>query len=146
MNKIDWCLKQKKGIELVEPNDNLCDAYFHDADNSLLTMDKIDGTWQIVTAYYACYNSLYALLMKAGLKCEIHDCTLELMSFFDFTSKQKIFLKNLKKLRIAVQYYLEPAVQINKVEVKLFVTCCKNLAKNLNSDEITKIRGLVKNG
>jgi len=27
MDQIKWCLNQKKGIELVEPNDNLRDAY-----------------------------------------------------------------------------------------------------------------------
>jgi len=50
--KITWCLQQKNGIELVEPNDNLSAAYLSDADDSLLAMDRITGEWKIVTAYY----------------------------------------------------------------------------------------------
>ena len=142
---LEWCKKQKKGIELVEPNDNLCDAYFQSADNSLLTMNKIVGTWQVVTAYYACYNSVYVLLMKTGIKCEIHDCTLQLMDIFEFSPEQKIFLKNLKKLRIDVQYYLKTASEINVLEIKSFVIYCKNMIKKLTVDEINKLRGLVKN-
>jgi len=39
MNKIKWCLEQKRGIELVEPNDNLARAYLNDAEDSLESME-----------------------------------------------------------------------------------------------------------
>ncbi|MBU0456852.1 MAG: hypothetical protein ABH824_06460 [Nanoarchaeota archaeon] len=139
-DKISWCLKQKKGIELVEPNENLCQAYFLDADDSLSTMEDVKKKWKIITGYYACYNALYALLMKTGIKCEIHDCTLELMHFFDFEDEEKTFLKNLKKLRIGVQYYLEPATEINSSKIKSFVTHCKVLNKSLEEDKIKELR------
>ena len=32
--------------------------------------------WILTTAYYARYFALYALLMKMGIKSEIHDCTI----------------------------------------------------------------------
>lgn len=32
--------------------------------------------WITTTAYYARYFALYALLMKIGVKSEIHDCTI----------------------------------------------------------------------
>ncbi len=144
--KISWCLQQKNGIELVEPNDNLSTAYLSDADDSLLAMDKITGKWKIVTAYYACYNALYALLMKAGIKCEIHDCTLALMSLLEFTKEEKVFIQALKKQRIDVQYYLKPASEIDTTKVKQFVIRCKVLAKLLVEDKVKEVRDhLAKN-
>ena len=38
---------------------------------------NITKDWKISTAYYTIYFSLYALLMKIGVKCEIHSCTIE---------------------------------------------------------------------
>ena len=144
--KLPWCLQQKNGIELIEPNDNLGAAYLSDADDSLLAMDRITGKWKIVTAYYACYNALYALLMKAGIKCEIHDCTLALMSLFEFTNEEMVFIQVLKKQRIDVQYYLKPASEINATKVKQFVAHCKLLAKLLAEEKVEEIRdNLAKN-
>ncbi|MEK6905821.1 MAG: hypothetical protein AABX24_05460 [Nanoarchaeota archaeon] len=144
--KISWCLNQKNGIELIEPNDNLSLAYFTDADDSLLAMEKNTGKWRIVTAYYACYNALYALLMKAGIKCEIHDCTLALMFFFEFKKEEEVFTQALKKQRIDVQYYLKPASEIDTDEVKKFVIHCKILAKALVEEKVREIRNhLAKN-
>lgn len=144
--KISWCLQQKNGIELIEPNDNLSLAYFTDADDSLLAMEKNTGKWKIVTAYYACYNALYALLMKAGIKCEIHDCTLALMAWFEFTKEENAFIQSLKKQRIDVQYYLKPASEIDADEVKKFVIHCKILAKALVEEKAREIRNhLAKN-
>lgn len=145
MVNISWCLKQKKGIELVEPNETLRDAYFKDADESLVAMGNNKGKWKIITAYYACYNALYALLMKAGIKSEIHDCTIEMMAFFEFEKKEILFMKHLKKLRIDVQYYLKPAEEIDLAEIKSFVLHCKVLSKSLTEDKVKVIRRLAKN-
>ena len=35
MDKIKWCLKQKNGLELVEPNEELAKAYIKKAEDSL---------------------------------------------------------------------------------------------------------------
>ena len=145
MNKIDWCKKQNKGIELVEPNDNLSEAYFKDADDSLHGLETIRGMWKTVMAYYSCYFSLYALLMKTGIKCEIHDCTLSLMNFFDFRNEQVNFVKKLKKERVNVQYYHQTPEDVVIEEVKKFVLLCKRKAEMLKHDKINKIREGVKN-
>ncbi len=141
MTKIDWCLKQRNGIELVEPNDVIAQSYIKDADDSLIAIERNIGKWRIVTAYYSCYNAFYALLMKAGIKCEIHDCTLELMGLFEFSEQERLFVKQLKELRIGVQYYLRPATEIELVLVKRFVVSCKELLLNLEEDKIYKLRG-----
>ncbi len=145
MTKIAWCLKQKKGIELVEPNDNLSKAYFQDADDSLDVMREAKGKWKSIIAYYACYYALYAILMKAGLKCEIHDCTLELMAFFGFSQNQIEFMKKLKKERTDVQYYRKEPGELNHKKVAEFVMNCKEICSGLDHDLIIKIRGVVKN-
>ena len=146
MDKLAWCKQQKNGIELISPNNNLCTAYLADADDSLLAMDKNSGKWKAVTAYYACYNAVYALLMKTGIKCEIHDCTLELMQVFAFSKEQRAFLEKLKKERIQVQYYLQAPAPLDTKQVKYFVVDCKKIAAELDAATITQLRGLVKNG
>lgn len=145
MVSINWCKKQKKGIELVEPNDNLSEAYFSDADDSVSAMEELKGKWKLITAYYACYYAFYAILMKAGIKCEIHDCTLELMRFFGFDGKQRKFMTNLKKARIDVQYYRKETLGVDVNLIKSFVVGCKNLCLALDEDKIMEIRDLVKN-
>ena len=83
MDQIKWCIRQKKGIELVEPSDNLRDAYLIKAEEALEVLRATDiRDWQLTTAYYAVYNSMYALLMKIGIKCEIHSCTIEFTKRF----------------------------------------------------------------
>ena len=146
MVTLNWCLQQKNGIQLIEPNNNLSKAYFLDADDSLLAVERNKGKWAVVTSYYACYNALYALLVKVGIKSEIHDCTLVLMSLLGFTAEEITFMKKLKQDRIDVQYYLRSVAEPEALKIKSFVVKCKMLAAVFDLDKITKIRGLVKNG
>ena len=80
MDKLNWCKKQKKGIKLIEPNNNLCSEYFEKAENALSAFKSLKGNteWQISSAYYAMYFSLYALLMKIGIKCKYIPALLKL--------------------------------------------------------------------
>ena len=74
-----------------------------EADETLENVFTAKGKWKLIIAYYACYNALYALLMKCGIRCEIHDCTLELMELFGFDTSEVDYLK--KRYR-KVYYYL----------------------------------------
>ena len=84
-DKISWCLNQKRGIKLEEPNNNLCQAYFKKAKGSLnmllSALEKEEIDWIATTAYYSRYFALYALFQKCGIKSEIHDCSISLMNF-----------------------------------------------------------------
>jgi uncharacterized protein (UPF0332 family) len=120
---LDWCKSQDKGIRAVVPNFTVSKAYLDDAQNTLLDLQQISGKWQTIMAYYACYNSLYALCVKAGIKCEIHDCTLKLLPFFGFSQKDCGFMEDLKKKRISVQYYLGNET-VDTKNVKLFHASC----------------------
>ena len=144
-NKIKWCLKQRKGIKLVNLKPHLSLSYMKEADETLENMFCVKGKWKLITAYYACYNSLYSLFMQSGIKCEIHDCSLELMFLFDFDEKDIDFLNNLKEKRIKVQYYLEDLFLEDENKVKMFVFKCKTLLNNLNSEKIETIRSKIDN-
>ena len=147
MDQIKWCLNQKKGIELIEPNDNLREAYLIKADEALETLrtSKIKD-WQLTTAYYAIYHSLYSLLMKIGVKCEIHSCTIEFAKRFlkkyfsaeDFELVDKAF-----SARIDSQYYVNrevPDENYNLIIKKTpaFLVKCKNIV--IEQEEMNKIR------
>jgi len=145
MVTLAWCKKQKNGIELVEPNLLLSNRYILESDDSLMVMLNTPGKWKVITAYYACYNALYAILMKAGIKCEIHDCSLELMRVFDFNSSEIAFMKKLKQDRIDAQYYLKNVSLNDEGRIKSFIIRCKLILKEMNFDKVKKIREIVKN-
>ncbi|MFT4344129.1 MAG: hypothetical protein ACMXYE_05285 [Candidatus Woesearchaeota archaeon] len=96
MDKLAWCKKQKTGIKIIDPNDILCEEYLKKSENALRAVNSLHDNieWQISSAYYAMYSSLYAILMKAGIKCEIHSCTLEIIKkvLNDYFSEEDIYL------------------------------------------------------
>ena len=115
MKKIDWCKKQKFGIKLIEPNNNLSEEYFENAEESLKVLRSIKETksnmWLATTKYYIEYFAVYSILMKIGIKCEIHDCTIALVNFLENQNIVKEGtaerLEDDKELRIDNQYYLK---------------------------------------
>jgi len=143
-DKIKWCLKQVKGIELIELKPHLSESYIKEADETLENVFSSKGKWKLITAYYACYNALYALLMKCGIKCEIHDCSLDLMELFNFDFDNIGFLKKLKGDRIQAQYHLKNIILKDELNVKKFILKCKTLLNDLDSEKIEKIRAEIK--
>lgn len=137
---IDWCLKQKKGIQLIDLNSNLSDSYFNEAIETIGEMKKIKGKWKIITGYYACYHAFYSILMKCGIKCEIHDCTIKLLTLFEFSESDISFLTKLKEDRIKAQYYLKDIILEDESKVLDFVHKCKVVKDNLSMDKIEYIR------
>lgn len=124
-NHISWCLKQKRGVKLEEPNDNLCAVYLAKAKSALNMLasatEKDEVDWIATTAYYARYFAFYGLLQKCGIKSEIHDCTISLMRFLFVEEKlvEEQFYKELqlaKDLREDMQYYVTK--ELDKVKLK----------------------------
>jgi uncharacterized protein (UPF0332 family) len=143
-DKILWCLKQKKGITLVDPNELISKDYLKQSLEDFEMVKKSNKKWQVITAYYSCYDALYALLMKVGVKCEIHDCTLALMSYFGFSEDDVLFMQELKMNRINVQYYRKKPSALTIDKVKRFIEKSKLLLINLNDNKIEKIRDRLK--
>lgn len=138
-------MKQNKGIKLVEPNEAISENYLKESLSDFDMVKKVNPKWKTVTAYYSCYNSVYAILVKIGIKCEIHDCTIALMKILGFDDKKIKFLESLKKERVDVQYYLRTSsLAIDKNKVLEFLNKCKEIIREMNDDKINEIRAKIK--
>ncbi len=147
MDQIKWCLNQKKGIELVKPNNNLKEAYLIKAEESLDTLRTSKSRdWQLTTAYYTIYNGIYSLLMKIGVKCEIHSCTIKFTKRFlknHFSNEDLKLIDKAFSARIDSQYYVNRKVPNQNYELIInktptFLVKCKNIV--LEQKEIENIR------
>jgi len=154
MATIRWCKSQKRGISLVEPNDNLFQEYTKTAEETLDILRSIRGkskVWLATAKYYCEYFAVYSLLMKIGIKCEIHDCTIALAGLLE---EMKILPEGYasimdedKKLRIDNQYYLKNRdVPLDYNKVVQFVITIKNTAIKLSNEKIKEIREKVMGG
>ena len=149
MDKIRWCAKKREGLSLIEPNSDIAEAYIKKAEEALESVRvNVIKDWKISTAYYTIYFSLYALIVKIGVKCEIHSCTIEFARQFlkeYFIEEEFDFAEDSLKARIDSQYYVDRTVtdlQYNKM-VKLapeFLVKCKSILLKLNEKKINEIR------
>ncbi|MFH0868629.1 MAG: hypothetical protein V1839_00200 [archaeon] len=149
MGKINWCKRKDGGIRLVEPNTNLCDEYYRNSEESLKVLKSIAQTqsrvWLATTKYYIEYFAVYSVFMKIGVKCEIHDCTIELAKFLEnesvFENGIAAVLENDKDLRIDNQYYLKNRpVNIDFNQLSGFLLAIRRALDNLSSAKIEDIR------
>jgi len=151
MVSLNWCCKQKDGINLVDPNDNLAQGYLKMAENSLGTMNRekqYNLMFAISACYYSMYYSLYAICMKLGVKCEIHSCTLEFMKkcLDEFYSIENVkAIKNAFDARNTVQYYVDRIVPKEDVDfiisnAPLFFNKSKEILSEINEKNIEEIR------
>ena len=152
MDKLSWCKKQKSGIQLIDPNINLSEEYLEKAENALKAVKALEGNkeWQISSAYYAMYFSLYAILMRIGVKCEIHDCTIEIMrqALNQFNQEDVKLLRKSLKARIDTQYYTDRTVEeqqrMTMVENAVkFHLKCREICIRLSEAEIKSIREIL---
>jgi len=136
-------------LRLIEPNSNLAKAYIKKSEEALESMRvNIVKDWRISTAYYTLYFSLYSVLTKIGIKCEIHSCTIEFAKRFlyEFFSEEELdFTEDSLKARIDSQYYVDrtvPDEQYHKMIKKApeFLVKCKSILIQLNEKKINEIR------
>lgn len=153
---IIWCLKQKRGIRIIDPNENLVKEYLRKATGSLNTMNaalQINETeWIMTTAYYARYFALYALLMKSGVKSEIHDCSIAVARLL---AREGILTENLvndisqaKEMRVDIQYYVTKELEQGKVRrnvesARKFVLEIEKAIENTTTEQIKSIRNTL---
>jgi len=149
VKKISWCKQKKGGIKLIQPNENLSEEYMQNAEESMKVLRAVSTTksnmWIATTKYYMEYFAIYALLMKLGIKCEIHECTLELVIFLEKETivKQGTYalLVEDKELRIDNQYYLKnKPVHIDFDELADFLISVKQVIRGLSGERIGEIR------
>ena len=151
MVNLDWCKKQSRGIRLVEPNDNLANEYLKNVEETLEVLKEIgnkSNMWLATTKYYFEYFCVYSILMKIGIKCEIHDCTIEVCKILE---EQEVVpngfsqvLERDKELRIDNQYYLKnKKVDIDYDELTNFYLEIKDILSKMTSEKINLIRKLI---
>ncbi len=149
MKKIEWCCNAKNGIELVAPNVNLANAYLLKAESSLETAALAKSKdWKVSASYYSMYFSLYAVLQRIGVKCEIHACTITFAKEFlkEFFSKDEFsLLDEAFDARQDMQYYVDRSVS-DKIYLRIlartpsFMSHCSEIKDKLNEATIRKIR------
>ncbi|MBS3132674.1 hypothetical protein J4470_00905 [Candidatus Woesearchaeota archaeon] len=154
MNKINWCKGKEKGIKLIEPNDNLSAEYYENAEESLKVLRSIKETesnmWLATTKYYIEYFAVYSVLMKLGVKCEIHDCTIALTQMLEHEGTFKLgthkILESDKELRIDNQYYLKNRpVHIDFEKLSEFIIAIREVLEKLDYTKINELRTKIKN-
>lgn len=156
MVSIKWCLSVKNGLELIEENENMSDSYLKMAKESLDMIKNVleSRIWKASTCYYTMYYSLYSLMMKIGVKCEIHSCNLEFMKQFlqSFYSEEEIeSIKSAFDIRNNLQYYPDRLIDDKKVDllrvraVNFFVKT-KEILSRIGERQIDEIRRLLENG
>jgi len=148
MVSIDWCKKQGRGIKQIEPNNNLTKEYLESAEETLSILKEIENKsnmWLATTKYYCEYFAVYALLMKIGIRSEIHDCTIALTKILETEKLLPKGAYNLleedKQLRIDNQYYLKnKKVELDLDKLIEFILSIKNTINILTLDEINNTR------
>jgi uncharacterized protein (UPF0332 family) len=113
-----------------------------------------ENDWILTTAYYARYFALYALLIKLGIKSEIHDCSIATARLL---AKNKIITPNLvtditqaKQTRIDTQYYVTKELKqeeiIRNVEsARKFVLEIQKSIEEVSAEQTNNIRNKLKN-
>lgn len=134
---------------MSEPNNDLTEAYIRKAEEALESMRvNVIKDWKISTSYYALYFSLYSILIKIGVKCEIHSCTIAFADRFlrEFFNEEELdFLADSLKARVDSQYYIDrtvPDEQYGKMmkETPRFLVKCKSILIKLNEKKVNEIR------
>lgn len=150
---IDWCKKQ--GMKLIEPNNNLSEEYYKNAEETLrvtnLIKDSGSNMWLAAQKYYTEYLAAYSLLMKIGIKSEIHSCTIEVVQLLE---KEKIIdfefsklLEEDKELRIDNQYYLKnKPVDFDSKKLSDILLKIRDTLDKIRDLQINKIRKIIKDG
>ena len=137
MQKLDWCLKLKDGLKIVNLNERIAKVYLNEAKLSLERAQKNfkdnDLLWTTIVIYYAEYYALYSFLQRIGIKSENHFCSILGVSKLLGEDKVKR-IKIHKEKRIDAQYFLkfDKKDEISEMlsEAKLFVSYFDELVSN----------------
>ena len=153
-DRLVWCSRQKNGTRLIEPNENLAFAYVKKSEDAMEAMHSvISREWKISAGYYSLYFSLYAVLMKIGIRSENHTCTGEVMKVLladYFTAEECDLMEKARKARVETQYYVSREIPENFSgiliqQVPRFHVKCKGMSDALNERQIRNLRETYRN-
>jgi uncharacterized protein (UPF0332 family) len=154
MKKVSFLIKLKieNKIRLVNPSEEIKEAYFKKSDKSLNSAKVLTdiGNFEDAVAliYYSMYYNILALLFRIGIKCENHTGAIMLLKDIFSIYNAQVF--NAKKERVDKQYYIDSA--ITKKEVNDMIRTAEefnneliNFIDTLNSDKIKNYRNIAIN-
>ena len=106
------------------------------------------ATKKISAGYYSLYFSLYAVLMKTGIKSENHVCTIGIMQhiLMDFFTREECELMDkARQARVESQYYTTSEVtavfeDTLAKQVPRFLVKCQGVVDRLDTKKVRKIR------
>jgi uncharacterized protein (UPF0332 family) len=152
-NRLAWCSRQKNGTRLIEPNENLASAYLKKSEEAMEAMHSVTSReWKISAGYYSLYFSLYAVMMKVGIKSENHTCTCEVMKVLladYFTHDECDLMEEGRRARVETQYYVSPDLPdhfsgLLVKQVPRFHVKCKGISSTLNEQQIQNLREIYR--
>ncbi len=155
MALIDWCLSNRSGIRISEPNENMSRSYLGMAEESIRILPRVSASriWTATVSYYIFYYSLYSLMLRIGIKCERHSCSLEFMRRFLsglYSSQDIQSISSAFSARIDLQYFSDRAVNDRQVsraerECKDFYVKTKTILSRITESQISGIRNSLRN-
>ncbi len=104
-------LHKQKALLLVEPSDDIRDAYLKKSESYLasakLLLDNERYEEAVSMGYYSMYYSAQALFFATGIRCENHSAAIMLLE--DIFGIDNSAIKSAKAERIDKQYYVTSA-------------------------------------
>lgn len=99
----------------------MSDSYAKMAEESINMLNNVEKSriWTATMTYYIFYYSLYSLMMRIGVKCEIHACSLVFMKTFlcsFYNAKDAEMIDKAFTARIDLQYYTNRPVDERNIE------------------------------
>lgn len=145
-------LKKEGKLELVEPSDEISNSYLEKADNCLKSARLLyqNNLFEnsVSMSYYTMYDSLTALLFKAGIKCENHAGSI--LAFRKLFGRDDLFriISFAKEERIDKQYYVtskqnflgKESAQDMLSKAETFIIQIKLMIQNLKNEDINSVR------
>lgn len=146
MRKINFLinLKENNKLKIVEPSDEIKEAFIKKSNNSLksakMLLDNNQLEDSVSLTYYSMYNMLTALLFKVGIKCENHSASIIILKELFKLDDSKISF--VKTERIDKQYYID--FKITKKDVKSVIKIAEEFNPMIYEfiDKLTSKRAL----
>ena len=104
--------------------------------------------WIATHKYYTEYLAAYAILMKIGIKSEIHSCTIEVIKILEEKNIINIplskYLEDDKNLRIENQYYLKNVkIELDPKLLSNILLVVRSSLNSITKEQIEKIRETI---
>ena len=108
--------------------------------------------WSATITYYAYYYSLYALMLRLGVRSGMHACSIEFMIKHlipPYTGKDLEMVERAFSARMDLQYYIERPVddtllRLTQERCGGFCTRTKNIINRIRGSQIEQVRSRLR--